>query len=83
MNSQPRTRPVLRAALWTGAAILVAALLFAPIGVSGSCIDGPSPEATACTTVGRSLVESRRAWLWLGATVVLSALAWWLARVRR
>ena len=64
--------------------MIVAALLFAPIMVSGHCEDAAAPEASACATVGRSLVGIETSlWLWLGATVVLGGLAWWVARVRR
>jgi uncharacterized membrane protein len=84
VNPPPRTRSARRVALWTVGAVIVAALLFAPITVSGRCEDAAAPAASSCTSVGWSLVGLETSvWLWLGATVVLGGLAWWFARVRR
>lgn len=76
----------MRTALWVGGAILLAAVLFAPIVQGGYCADAVPGGVSRCETWSRSVfgIDSN-GWLWLGATVVLVALAlWWsLARVRR
>ena len=75
---------MIRTALWVGGAIATAALLFAPIIHVGFCADAPGAEASSCETWSRSVVGiDTSGWLWLGATVALSALAWWLSRAHR
>ena len=73
----------LRLGLALAAAILVAAVLFAPVGQTGYCAVAPASGASFCDTGARSLVGiDTSLWLWLGATVAFIALAWWLAHTR-
>jgi hypothetical protein len=73
-----------RRVAWLAGAIVVASVLFAPFSSAGFCADAPAADQSYCATTVRSPIGLETSlWLWLGATVVLGVLAWWLsARVR-
>lgn len=74
----------MRTALWCLGAVVVAGVLFAPIMGGGYCADAPLAGNSYCVTWTRSLFGiDTNLWLWLGATAVLTGLAWWLSRRRR
>lgn len=67
--------------LWTIGAVVVAAVLFAPIMTVGWCADSATPGASYCASEQRSILGAPTSiWLWLGATAVFGGLAWLLSR---
>jgi len=79
-----RRAPLLRTAVWIAGAVLLAAVVFAPVLQSGYCAVAPASGRSYCDVSARSVVGIPTSlWLWLGATAALVAAAWWLALRRR
>ncbi|MDN3310986.1 hypothetical protein QWJ90_08585 [Microbacterium oryzae] len=73
-----------RIALGTVAALIVAAIALAPVQTAGYCADSPMSGASFCDTTTASLIGLQTSvWAWAGASVLVLAVAWWLARRQR
>jgi hypothetical protein len=82
MTEHRRTSPSgVRIAAWVAAAVVIAAVLFAPVLTSGYCAVAPASGESYCGSASRSILGiDTSLWLWVAATLGLGALAWWLAR---